>query len=127
MITSRYRPLESSALALALAIAQPAAAHHSFALFDSQKTQTVEGTVKDYQWTNPHIWIQLMVNNTAGHEVEWSIEGPSPNGLVRQGWTAHSLKPGDQAVIQIHPLKSGAAGGSLLSATVNGKAIGQGG
>ena len=104
--------------------AAPAMAHHSFAMFDNTKSVTLEGTVKEFQWTNPHSWVQLMVKDASGKEVEWSVEGGSPNGLARQGWKRTSLKPGDKASIVIHPLKDGTTGGSLVSATVNGEKVG---
>ena len=103
----------------------PAFAHHSFAMFDNQKNTTLEGTVKEFQWTNPHSWIQLMVKDPAtGKDVEWSIEGGSPNGLSRGGWKRTSLKPGDKAVVVIHPLKDGTNGGSLVTVSVGGVQIG---
>ena len=102
----------------------PAFAHHSFAMFDNQKNTTLDGTVKDFQWTNPHSWIQLMVKDASGKDVEWSIEGGSPNGLSRNGWKRTSLKPGDKATVVIHPLKDGTNGGSLVTVTVNGQQIG---
>ena len=102
----------------------PAFAHHSFAMFDNQKNVTLEGTVKEFQWTNPHSWIQLVVKDASGKEVEYSIEGGSPNGLSRSGWKRTSLKPGDKAVAIIHPLKDGTNGGSLVTVTVNGQQIG---
>ena len=111
-------------LALTSVAAAPALAHHSFAMFDAQKTVTLEGTVKDFQWTNPHTWIQIILNDPSGKEVEWSVEGGSPNGLVRQGWSRHSMKPGDKASIVIHPLKDGTNGGALVRATVNGEPVG---
>ena len=112
------------ALALASAAAAPVLAHHSFAMFDSQKTVTLEGTVREFQWTNPHTWIQIVVKDPSGKDVEWSVEGGSPNGLSRDGWSRQSLKPGDKASVAIHPLKDGTNGGSLVSATVNGQPIG---
>jgi len=112
------------ALTLSAAGAAPALAHHSFAMFDNQKTVTLEGTVKEFQWTNPHTWIQIVVKDPSGKDVEWSVEGGSPNGLSRQGWKRQSLKPGDKASVVIHPLKDGTNGGSLVSATVNGQPIG---
>ena len=111
---------------VALVTASAAWAHHSFAMFDNQKNVTLEGTVKEFQWTNPHSWVQLMVKDPAtGKEVEWSIEGGSPNGLARQGWKRTSLKAGDKATIVIHPLKDGSAGGSLVSAVAGGQTIGE--
>jgi hypothetical protein len=106
------------------AMAAPASAHHSFAMFDNQKQMTLEGTVKEFQWTNPHTWIQVMVKDKSGKDVEWSIEGGSPNGLSRQGWKRTSLKPGDKATVIIHPLKDGSNGGSLMTVSVNGQKVG---
>ena len=106
--------------------AAPAFAHHSFAMFDNQKNVTLEGTVKEFQWTNPHSWIQLVVKDASGKEVEYSIEGGSPNGLSRAGWKRTSLKPGDKVSIKIHPLKSGEKGGSFMSATLpDGSTLGR--
>lgn len=102
----------------------PAFAHHSFAQFDSQKTITLEGTVKEFQWTNPHTWVELLVKDASGKDVDWSIEGVSENSLSRTGWKRTSLKPGDKAVAVIHPLKTGTIGGSLVTISVNGQRIG---
>ena len=77
-----------------------ASAHHSFAMFDATQTKTLVGTVKQVQWTNPHIWIQVLVPDAkAGAAAEWSIEGGSPNGLTRQGWRRTSIKEGDGTVL----------------------------
>ena len=94
-----------------------AQAHHSFAMFDGDKVLTLEGTVREFQWTNPHTWTQLQVKNDQGAVEEWAIEGASLNALARQGWKRTSLKPGDKVSIKIHPLKSGEKGGSFMSAT----------
>jgi hypothetical protein len=95
----------------------PAAAHHSFAMFDNEKVMTLKGTVKEFQWTNPHTWIQLNVRNDAGVVQEWSIEGASVISLSRQGWKRNTLKVGDDITVLIHPLKNGEPGGSFMSAT----------
>ena len=102
----------------------PAFAHHSFAMFDSTKNLTLDGTSKEFQWTNPHSWIQIVVKDASGKDTEWSIEGGSPNGLARAGWKRTSLKPGDKAVAVVHPLKDGTAGGSLVTVSVGGVQIG---
>ena len=101
-------------------------AHHSYTMFDMDKSVTLAGTVKEVQWTNPHIWLQLMVKDPdSGKEVEWSIEGASPNMLARAGWTRHALNPGDKATVVLHPVKSGGKGysGSLAELTVGGKRL----
>jgi len=116
--------LAITAAVLALACGA-ASAHHSFAMFDQVAEKTLVGTIKEVQWTNPHIWVQVLVKNPAtGQDVEWSIEGASPNALSRQGWSRSSLKAGDQVEVVIHPLKNGDNGGSLIRIAVDGKPIG---
>jgi hypothetical protein len=115
----------AAAAAVLTVCASTASAHHSFAMFDQSKAVTLEGTLKELQWTNPHIWVQVIAKDPAsGQNVEWSIEGGSPNGLKGRGWTRTMMKPGDQITIVIHPLKSGEHGGSLMKVTVNGKTVG---
>jgi hypothetical protein len=116
--------LALAGVAVVSLVAAPAFAHHSFAMFDNQKNVTLDGTIKEFQWTNPHSWIQIMAKDASGKEVEYSIEGGSPNGLSRAGWKRTSLKPGDKAVLVMHPLKDGTNGGSLVTVTVNGVQIG---
>jgi hypothetical protein len=100
----------------ALLLTTPAAwAHHSFAMFDLQKEVTLAGTVADFQWTNPHVWIELGVVEN-GQPVRYSIEGSSINNLSRAGWKRSTLKPGDKITVVIHPLKSEAKGGSFVRA-----------
>ena len=99
-------------------------AHHSFAMFDFEKDQVIEGVVKEFQWTNPHIWIQVNVASADGKVTEYSVEGSSPNGLRRQGWSRESMKPGDRIVLTIHPMKDGSPGGSYVRGTVNGAPLG---
>jgi len=101
-------------------------AHHSFAMFDQTAKKTLVGTVKEVQWTNPHIWVQVLVmDEKTGTPVEWSIEGGSPNALSRQGWKRSSIKAGDAIEVTIHPLKDGSNGGSLMKAMVNGQPVGR--
>jgi hypothetical protein len=115
-----------TALGLVLALwAGAASAHHSFAMFDQAATKTLVGTVKQVQWTNPHIWVQVLVpDEKGGAPQEWSIEGGSPNGLSRQGWRRSTIKEGDAIEITIHPLKDGTNGGSMMKAMVNGQPVG---
>jgi len=109
---------------IGLLVSGPALAHHAFAMFDTNREVTLDGTVKEFQWTNPHTWVQLLVKDSAGKEVEWSIEGSSPNNLARFGWTRNSLRTGDHVQAVIHPLKDGSIGGSLVKITVNGQVVG---
>ena len=98
----------------AFALSVPASAHHSDAMYDSGKQVTINGTVKEFQYTNPHSWIQLLVPATAGAPVEYSIETAAPIVLLRAGIKPSSLQPGDKISLRYHPLKSGAPGGSLI-------------
>ena len=110
--------------ALSLGVA-PAQAHHAFTLYDLSRSETLEGTIKAFEWTNPHTLTDLVVHDTAsGRDGDWSIEGGSPNGLTRFGWTSDALKPGDKAVIVVHPRKDGTRRGLLVTATVDGKTYG---
>jgi hypothetical protein len=104
-----------AATALLFVIAGPAFAHHSDAMFASDKEVTLNGTVREFQYTNPHSWIQLVVAGQAGAQpVEWSIETGAPIVLLRAGIKPTALKPGDRITLRAHPLKDGSAGGSLI-------------
>src|ERR1700758_1216235 len=73
-----------------------ALAHHSGAMFDATQTVTLDGTVKEFQWTNPHSWLQLVVPDNKGGTKEWSLELVSLNVLAHNGWKPGTLKPGDK-------------------------------
>ena len=114
-------------LALALA-AVPTFAHHSRSMFDQNKTITLVGTVKEFQWTNPHCWIQVLVadpNNPSADPVEWGVEMGAPVELMRKGWKPHSLNPGDKVTIIANPLRDGQHGGLVVAVTgPDGKVLG---
>lgn len=113
--------------AASLAAAPAAFAHHSFAMFDTTKEVTVTGTVKDFQWTNPHVFVQVLAANPGGAGfTEWSIEGGSVNTLTRLGWTRNTIKPGDKVVASLHPMRDGTKGGSLIRVVMpDGRVIGE--
>lgn len=92
-------------------------AHHSTAIFDKDKKVTLTGTVKSFQFTNPHIWIQLRVTDENNETHEWGIEGGSTPFLQRRGWRSKSLLPNDEVSLLIHPMKDGKKGGTLISVT----------
>ncbi len=98
------------------ALALPASAHHSFAMFDQRQIMTLEGTVTEFQWTNPHAFIELDVPQQ-GRMVHWSIELNSPNNLRRQGWRRTSLRPGERVTLEMNPLRNGEHGGLFLFLT----------
>lgn len=108
--------LTAAGLAAAAAITLPAAAHHSFAMFDQRQIMTLEGTVTQFQWTNPHVFIEMDVEQQ-GRTVHWSIELNSPNNLRRQGWSRVALRPGDEITLRMNPLRDGAPGGLFLDLT----------
>jgi Family of unknown function (DUF6152) len=96
-------------------------AHHSFAIYDSAHQITIEGTVKEFQWTNPHVWIHVMVTNDKGAEEEWNVECTSVNFLARRGWSKQTFKAGDKVSITLSPLRDGSRGGSFRSVnSING-------
>lgn len=101
-------------------LAMPASAHHSYAMFDIDKTVTVEGTVKEFDWTNPHTWIQLVTLDKNGKQVDYPIEMGSVTILAKTGWNPRTLQPGDKVSLQVHPLKSGNAGGDFVALNKGG-------
>jgi hypothetical protein len=109
-----------AALALALLSGSSAFAHHSFAMFDQAQTVTLKGTVTEFQWTNPHAFIQIEVPGTNGSRELWSIELNSPNNLKRQGWRSTSVKPGDAVTLLTNPLRDMAQhkGGLFIAVTL---------
>jgi hypothetical protein len=90
-------------------------AHHSGTMFDPTKVKEISGTVKEFQWKNPHVWIQLYVQN-GGRQEEWSIEGGSPNTLSRNGWRPSTFAPGTSVSIKVNPMKDGSTGGQFIGA-----------
>ncbi len=99
-------------LALASA-ALPASAHHSAAVYDRAHPITLRGVIKDMQWTNPHSWIEF-VSSGDGKTTAWTIEMEGPNVMQREGWSRHSLLPGDKVVAVVMPLKDGRPGARLI-------------
>jgi hypothetical protein len=93
-----------------------AVAHHSAAAFDSAQQKVIAGTVKKFDYSNPHTWVWLDVANDQGVVETWGVEGMSPNFLNRRGWTRTTLKPGDKLTITIRPMKNGEKGGMWISA-----------
>lgn len=114
----KLRTLVVGAVCLLVA-AGAAVAHHSTAMFDMQHTVAITGTVTQFDWTNPHTFIFMEVmNTTTGTSESWSVEGMSPNYLSRNGWTRHTLKPGDKIGMEVHLLKDGRKGGFCSTVTL---------
>ena len=103
---------------LALAVgAVPAFAHHSAAMFDHTKKITLEGNVKEFQYTNPHSWLQVMGKGPDGKVQLWGFEAEGPSTLLRAGIKASTFKAGDKVTIVANPMKDGRPAGALLTAT----------
>jgi Family of unknown function (DUF6152) len=117
----RLRSVHNATLAIvaaaALSASGSALAHHSFAMFDKTQTVIIVGTVKEFQWTNPHAWIELMVTTPDGMK-QYSIEAFNVRTLRNAGWKYDTLNPGDKVSVSMNPLRNGAAGGSLVSVTL---------
>jgi len=108
----------ASAAALAAGgLAAPALAHHSGAMFDPTKTVTLDGTVKEFQYTNPHSWLEILVTGPDGKVTEWGFESEGPSTLLRAGIKAKTFMPGDKVTVMGHPMKDGRSAGSLVSVT----------
>lgn len=105
-------------LAVSLAAAAGFAhAHHSAAMFDMSKTVTLQGTVKEFQYTNPHSWLQVLVQGADGKTVEWGFESEGPSTLMRVGIKLKTFQPGDKVTVVAHPMRDGRPAGAWISAT----------
>lgn len=100
-----------------LAGSAASSAHHSTAMYDYSKSETLSGVVRQFQWTNPHCFLQLVVTDDKGNKAEWPIETGTPSGMARMGWKKTSLKPGDQVTVVVAPMKDG-VGGTLRTVTL---------
>jgi hypothetical protein len=101
-------------------------AHHAATMFDTTKVIEITAKVKELQWTNPHIWIQIEVQNASGARQEWSIEGGGPNSLSRQGWRPTTFKPGETVTLRINPMRDGTNAGLFVGAKFSdGKTLGR--
>ncbi|MGB6452771.1 MAG: DUF6152 family protein [Steroidobacteraceae bacterium] len=109
----------ASVLAVALTAAWPAFAHHSFAMFDHDHQIKLKGTVKYFQWTNPHVYILLAaIQPSGGPPKNYTIECANPGILDRVGWKWNMIKVGDTITTIIAPLRSGQPGGLLKEVTL---------
>lgn len=104
-------------------------AHHSFSAFNTTTEKTVTGTVRQVDWTNPHIWIWIDVANDKGGADTYGFEGMSPNYLERRNWTRTTLKVGDKITVTFNPLRDGKNGGMFRNGKMeaNGKVLTMGG
>ena len=128
-----YRKISGPAVLVGAAVlalvapAAPALAHHSFAMYDNDHQMKLIGTVTRFQWTNPHVYIELENNDTAAKVARWTIECANPGILDRVGWKFNMIKPGDKLTVIVAPLRSGEAGALLKQVTLqDGRVFGNG-
>ena len=104
--------------AFAALLGSIAVAHHSGAMFDRSKTVTLKGTVKEFQYTNPHSWLQVLITGADGKTVEWGFESEGPSTLMRAGIRAGTFKPGEKVTVLASPMRDGRPAGALISVTM---------
>ena len=90
-----------------------ALAHHSNSAFDGDTVVVLKGTVTEWKWSNPHVWIFLSVDDSNGGKVQWEIEGRTPGQLVRAGWSKSTLAVGETVTVDFSPAKDGTRTGLL--------------
>ena len=101
---------------MALLLTIPAAAHHSTAMYDMEKTTALKGTIKTFHWANPHCWIQLLTSGANGYE-EWNVQLGPPTRLYREDWKPLMFKPGDKIIALVHPMRDGTRRGLWIANT----------
>jgi hypothetical protein len=115
----KRRIILSIALLTALPLAATRAyAHHSNVAFAVETVLTATGTVKEWQWSNPHTWLIVDVDDGKGGKVEWAMEGRAPGVLLRAGWSRSVLKPGDKVTVHYSPSKDGSKVGMIARVTM---------
>jgi len=115
--------IAAAVLCLGLA-ATPSMAHHSFAMFDLKKIETVEATVTSFRWSMPHVWVYANIPGANGQMEEWGFECHAPNLIARKGWKSSTLKPGDKITLRMHPMRDGSKAGSVISVALpNGQTL----
>jgi hypothetical protein len=116
----------SSLVIAVLLVGTSALAHHSNSAFDGDKVMVLTGTVTEWKWSNPHVWIILSVDDDKGGKVEWAIEGRTPGQLVRAGWSRTTLKAGETITVDFSPAKDGTKTGLLTRVRrADGTVVGQ--
>ena len=100
-----------------IAAAAPASAHHSAAIYDRAHPILLKGVIREMLWSNPHGWIEVIASPEGGKPMPWTIEMEGPNVMQREGWSRHSLLPGDRVSALVMPLKDGRPGARLVEVT----------
>src|SRR5580692_577092 len=103
--------LSCAVASAAMLLAPLAQAHHSNSAFYVTKVITIKGVVKEFKWTNPHVWVIVTVDDGKGNKVDWKAEGRPPGTLGRAGWTPKILQPGETITVDLSPAKDATASG----------------
>ena len=128
--TNRQSKIRNNLRTISLAIvgvlgfAVPLFAHHGTSVYDNSKIITVKGTVAEYIWTNPHVYVKVDATDESGHAVHWALEAQNPLSETEVGWSKNTFKPGDEVEIDVKPAKNGRPVGSIGYTTrivINGK------
>jgi hypothetical protein len=101
-----------------LAVGLPASAHHAAVMYERDRTLSVSGTVREFNFINPHSWLYIVVRDANGQTREWAIESSSTASLMRRGWGRDSIKPGDTVSVTFRPMRDGSPGGELETLTM---------
>jgi Family of unknown function (DUF6152) len=116
-LTMRASALRAAVLGLAAMGSMPIVAHHSAAMYDPEKLSLVTGTIKDFQYTNPHSEVLVIAEDADGKTVEWNLESEGPSTLMRAGIKRSSFQPGEKVTFCFHPMKDGRPAGIWIRAT----------
>ena len=109
-------------------LSAPASGHHSIAMYDYSIDISISGVVSEFEWRNPHTWLHIMIEDETGTPALWTLEGNSTGQLMRVGWTADAVKPGDEVTVIIHPLRDSTRGGAIAALHLaDGRVLGTGG
>ena len=104
----------------------PVSAHHAASMFDRNESVDLVGKIVEFQWTNPHIWIQISVESRDGELEEWSVEGGVPNRLYRSGWRPNSFVPGQSVTVRGFPMRNGGKAALFIGAKLeDGSTLGR--
>lgn len=118
-------PRTNLALAAFLCLATPALAHHSLSVYDREVSRTIDGVVKTYDFSNPHVKLLVVVTNPDGSATNWEFESSNVSRMMQRGFNRVSARPGDTITVRYNPRRSGAAGGYLTGFTdFRGKTFG---
>jgi hypothetical protein len=123
-MTPKFR-ISAAVAVLVAALGPPALAHHSASMYDPARQTTVSGVIKTFNWTNPHVTVEILADAKGdAPQALWTLEASSPGVMVRSGWTKRSLNPGDKVTVQFNPLRDGGLGGNLRKVVLpDGKAL----